>query len=483
MSQVEAETMAGGGGGKWLILSAVMLGSFMGPLDGSIVNTVLPDITRYFGADIAIVQWVPTVYLLTISCLILLYGRLGDMLGCKRIYLWGLGAFSVASALCGVSQSIWMLIGFRALQGLAAGMTTSVPFALITSAFPAEERGKAMGVYALSIAAALAIGPTLGGVIAEYLNWRCIFLVNIPIGLAALVWAARVIPRDRRNAGQRLDVAGAVAAFCSLTLLLLYANRGETWGWTSARSVVLLAGGVVGAVVFLRVERTAPQPMLDLALFGNRRFSLASISALLNFVALFAVIFLRPLHLAFALHFSILKIGLVMAASPVAMLVAAPLSGTLSDRIGIRGLTCGGMVTSAVGLYLLAHLSTHNPTGSGWDVAWRLAIVGTGTGLFQSPNNSAIMGSVPPWRLGVASGVIAAMRNVGMVIGIAVAGAVLYSIAPVAAARNPAEFTPEQIGAFVEGLHWAYVTGAGIAAAAAVTSLLAVGRDRGGRSR
>ena len=477
MPETHAESNADSAGAKWLILSAVMLGSFMGPLDGSIVNTVLPDTTRHFEADISIVQWVPTVYLLTICCLILLYGRLGDMIGYKRIYMYGLGAFTLASALCGWSQSIWMLIAFRAIQGTAAGMTTAVTFAIITSAFTSTERGKAMGVYALSIAAALAVGPTLGGVIAEYLNWRFIFFVNVPIGIAALIWGARVIPRGRTNPGQRLDWPGAITAFASLTMLLLYANRGGNWGWTSSSSIALLGVGLVSTAVFFRVERRSSQPMLNLELFRNRRFSFASISALLNFVALFAVIFLTPLHLAFALHFSILKVGLVMAASPVAMLFAAPLSGTLSDRIGIRGLTSCGMLTSAVGLYLLADLSTHNPSGSAWGVAWRLAIVGIGTGMFQSPNNSAIMGSVPPSRLGIASGVIAAMRSVGMVIGIAVAGGVLYSIAPVAASRNPAEFTPENIVAFLEGLHWAYVTGAGIAVASAVTSLLALTRD------
>jgi len=164
-----------------LILSAVMLGSFMGPLDGSIVNTVLPDITGYFQTDIALVQWVPTIYLLTISCLILLYGRLGDMIGYKKIFLYGLAAFTVASVLCGSSQSIWMLIAFRAIQGLAASMTMAVGISIVTAAFPPEERGKAMGIYAISIAVGLSLGPTLGGIIAEYSSWRYVFFVNVPI--------------------------------------------------------------------------------------------------------------------------------------------------------------------------------------------------------------------------------------------------------------------------------------------------------------
>jgi MFS family permease len=180
---------------KWAILAAVMLGSIMGPLDGSIVNTVLPAITEHFGTEISVAQWVPTIYLLTISCLILLYGRLGDMIGYRTVYLSGLAAFTVTSILCGVSQSIWMLIAFRALQGLAAGMMMSVGYAIVTTAFPPRERGKAMGIYAISIAVGLGLGPTLGGLIAQNLSWRFVFFVNVPIGITAVFWGFR----DRKS--------------------------------------------------------------------------------------------------------------------------------------------------------------------------------------------------------------------------------------------------------------------------------------------
>jgi len=459
---------------KWLILSAVMLGSFMGPLDGSIVNTVLPEITRYFQTEISIAQWVPTVYLLTISCLILLYGRLGDMVGHKRIYLYGLAAFTVASVLCGSSQSIWMLIACRAIQGLAAGMMMAVGFAIITAAFPPPERGKAMGIYAISISVGLGLGPTLGGLIAEYLSWRYIFFINVPIGIAAVLWGSRIIPRGDTNPGQRLDLVGTLTAFIFLTSLLLYANRGEDWGWASPVPLTLLAVAVLFGVLFFWMERTSAQPMLNLALFTNRRFSFASLSALLSFMALYAAVFLTPFYLLFALHYSIIKVGLVMAASPVATLFVAPLSGALSDRIGIRGFAFFGMAISALGLYFLSGLSA---SASAWDVIWRLIIVGVGMGMFQSPNNSAVMGSVPPWHLGIASGILAAMRNVGMALGIAIAGAVLYNVAPIAASLSPGQFSPADIQEFLNGLSWAFITGAGLAGIAALTSLLAIDRE------
>jgi EmrB/QacA subfamily drug resistance transporter len=458
---------------KWLILAAVMLGSFMGPVDGSIVNTVLPDITGYFKTDISTAQWVPTIYLLTISCLILLYGRLGDMVGYKKVFLAGVASFVVASILCGISQSIWMLIAFRGLQGLAAGMMMSVGYAIITAAFPPFERGRAMGIYAISIAAGLGLGPTFGGLIAQYLSWHYVFFVNVPIGIAAVVWGSRVIPRSTTKPGQKLDVVGALTALIFLSSLLLYANQGETWGWASPRSIALVGIAVVFGALFFWIERTSAQPMLNLALFNNRRFSFASISALFNFTALYAIVFLTPFYLTFVLHFSILKVGLALIASPLATMFVAPVSGAMSDRFGTRVFAIFGMCIAALGLFFMSGL---NASDDVWDVVWRLAIIGLGVGMFQSPNNSEIMGSVPPWHLGIASGIIAAMRNVGMVLGIAISGAVLYNLAPVTASTHPGSFTPQEIQEFLNGLHWAFITGAAIAAIAALTSLLAADR-------
>jgi len=460
---------------KWAILAAVMLGSIMGPLDGSIVNTVLPSITRYFDTDISIAQWVPTVYLLTISCLILLHGRLGDMIGYRKVFLFGLTAFTLTSILCGASQSIWMLIAFRALQGLAAGMMMSVGYAIVTAAFPPQERGKAMGIYAISIAVGLGLGPTLGGLIAQHLSWRYVFFINVPIGITAVFWGYRIIPQGIPKTGQHLDIPGVATTFVFLTSLLLYANRGEDWGWLAPASIVLLAAALTSGVLFIWIESKAAQPMLNLSLFANRVFAFANLSALLNFMATYAVVFLTPFYLSIILHYDILKIGLVMAASPVATLFVAPLSGAISDRLGTRPLAFGGMSLSAAGLVLLSRLQVNSDA---LDVAWRLAIAGMGAGLFQSPNNSAVMGSVPPAHLGIASGILAAMRNVGMVLGIAVAGAVLYNCAPVTHSLQIDDFREQDIQEFLCGLRWAYITGACIAGVGAVTSLVAREKKR-----
>jgi len=434
---------------KWHILGAVMLGSIM----------------RAFDSDISLVQWVPTVYLLTISCLILLYGRLGDMIGYKKVFLSGLGAFTAASILCGLSQHIWMLITFRAVQGLAAGMMMSP-----------KERGKAMGIYAVSIAVGLSLGPTLGGLIAEDLNWRYVFFVNVPIGIAAIAWGSRIIPGGERKPDQRLDWHGAITALIFLLSLLLFANRGQDWGWFSSPGIIaLLITSVIFGAIFLRVETKSAQPMLNLKLFRSRRFGFASLSALLNFMALYAALFLTPFYLSFALHYSILKVGVVMAASPLATLMVAPISGSASDRLGTRGLAVGGMLISTVGLLVLATLKD---SSSASDVAWRLAVVGVGIGMFQSPNNSAVMGSVSPMYLGISSGTLAAMRNVGMVLGLAVAGAVLYNVAPVTSTLRPESYGPSQIAEFLHGLRWAYFAGAMFALLSALTSVMAVDKGK-----
>jgi EmrB/QacA subfamily drug resistance transporter len=457
-------------GPKWMVLAAVMLGGIMGPIDASIVNIVLPSITNFFHADIAIAQWVLTAYLLTISSLLLPYGRLGDMLGFKRVYLVGLATFTATSVLCGLSQSIGMLISFRALQGVGAGMTMAVSFAIITSVFPPEERGKALGINAIAIAAGLAIGPTLGGVIAQHLGWRFVFFINVPIGIAALVWVLRVVPRGLTRSGLRLDLPGAITAFVSLLCLVLYANRGQSWGWSSSPALILLSMAIISGLLFVHIERRASQPMLNLGLLANRTFSLASLSSLINFMAQYATVFVTPFYLMSVLHFSVEKVGWVMAASPIAILCVAPASGAMSDRIGTRLLAVCGTAIGSVALFLMSGLDA---SASPFDVMWRLALCGFGTAIFQSPNNSAVMGSVPRAYLGVASGILATMRNVGMVLGITVAGAVVYGFAPFATSQPPSSFTSVQCQQFLSAVQWTYVAGAVLAATASLTSIAA----------
>jgi len=469
---------------KWMILGAVMLGVIMGPIDGSIVNVVLPSIAVHFQVDYSLAQWIPTIYLLAICSFVLFYGRLGDIFGYKTIFLTGLACFTVASLLCGLSQSIWMLIVLRAVQGLTIAMQMALGLAIVTSAFPPQERGKAIGIYATAIALGLMMGPVLGGVIAQYLSWRFIFFINVPVGAAALILGGRVIPSGERKPKQPIDLVGAVLGFVFLFCILLYANRSEVWGWFSPIGIVLLACSMVFGWLFFRIERRTAHPMLDLSIFKNRRFAFACLSSLLNFMALFSVVFLTPWYLIDALHYPVSRVGMVMMTSAVVSFFVGPLSGSLSDRFGSRGLGFGGMLVHAVGLVLLSRLGTHAEVQ---DVAWRLAVCGLGTGMFQSPINSAAMGSAPPRLRGVASSILAVMRNIGMALGIALAGAIVYNLAPFTNRGHSGQFTGPHLAEFLSGMRWAFRAAAGLALLAAFAALLAkegkpVARpDRGAR--
>jgi EmrB/QacA subfamily drug resistance transporter len=453
-----------------MILGAVMMGVIMGPIDSSIVNVVLPSIAAYFNTDYSLAQWVPTIYLLAICSFILVYGRLGDMLGYKKIFLTGLVCFGGASLLCGLSQSIWMLIVFRAVQGLTVAMQMALGLAIVTAAFHPSERGKAIGIYATAIALGLMLGPVLGGVIAQYLSWRFVFFINVPIAAISLLWGYRVIPPGKRKPGQQLDFLGAVLAFVFLFSILLYANRGENWGWFSPWSVALLVSAALFGWLFFLAERKSAQPMLNLTIFKNRRFSFACLSSLLNFMALYTVVFLTPWYLADALHHDVFTVGMVMMAFALLTFFIGPISGSLSDRIGSRGLAFCGMSIHAVGLLLLSRLGA---TAGNLDVAWRLAVCGLGAGMFQSPINSAVMGSAPPHFRGIASSILAVMRNTGMAFGIAVSGAIVYGLAPFTTHGHAGPVAGQQLDAFLNGLHWAYRTGAMFALLSAGSALLA----------
>ena len=453
-------------GRRYSILAAIMLGSIMGPIDASIVNVVLPTITQFFGVQLSTAQWVPMAYLLTISSLLLFYGRLGDILGYKKVYVAGLSGFIIASGLCGLSPTIEWLILFRAIQGLAAGMMMAVPYAIIAASFPSTERGKALGINALSISTGLAIGPSLGGLLTSGLGWRFVFLINIPVGIAGLLWARQVVP-DLKGQPGKIDMLGAMVALVALSSFLLSVNRFQHSGLSYPAAVLLLIACLAG-ICFLRIERRTEQPMLNLSLFDNRTFSLANTSALLNFMAQYVMVFLTPFYLQGALHQAPDRVGLVMTAFPLAVMAVAPFSGSLSDRIGTRAPACFGAALCALSLFLMSRLQASAVPA---DVAWRLALFGLGTGIFQSPNTSAVMGSVPKANLGIASGVLATVRNVGMVLGIATGGALLYASVSPHVLEQGMVAGPAAID-FLSGLEHAYLAGAFLTGAASVTSVV-----------
>jgi EmrB/QacA subfamily drug resistance transporter len=450
---------------SWWVLVAVALGSFMSGLDGSITNTVLPVIAAALNADVAAVQWVLSIYLLVLSGLLLAFGRLGDIAGHRRSYLIGFVIFVASSAACAFATSVGFLVAVRGVQAVGTAMLVANSPVILTNAFPEQRRGQALGFQVTAVYIGLAIGPLLGGWLTAIFGWPSIFLVNVPVGALALLLAFVVVPHDRVAEGRRasFDFAGAITFTLGLVLLIVALNQAHVWGWTSLAFVACLACSAVSLALFVSIERRSDSPMLDLRLFASRMFSASVVSATLNYIALFSMTFLLPFYLIQARGLSPAVTGVLLTAQPLVMAAVAPFSGSLSDRIGARLPATIGMLVIALGLFLLSRLQLETPLAP---IAACLGLIGVGVGLFSSPNTSAALGAAPRRQRGSASGVLATARNLGMVLGIGMAGAIFTTM--LAGTATPGA------DAVVQAADAGLLAGACVALLGAITS--AVGR-------
>lgn len=409
------------------VLLSVGLGTCMSALDASVVNTVLPVIRADYDVPVEVIQWVATTYLLIMGSLLLTFGRLGDLRGHKRVYLAGLVVFVPASVLCGISPSVEMLIAARVLQGIGAAIVVSTAPAILIGSVHSSRMGQALGLQAAMTSIGLALGPSLGGWLTDRWGWRTIFFMNVPIGVVAFAIGLRNIPEEKRlpSLEETFDRVGAflfLAAFLALQFAL---SRGNDWGWLSARTLGVFVGSAALGFLFLRQETTATSPMLHLALFRNRLFSFSVGSALVNYICMASVLFLVPFYLIQGRGFSAAKAGLVMTAQFLTMVVAAPVSGRIADRVGSRGPATTGMAILAAGLFILSAMNGESPLHL---TVIGLMVTGVGVAIFATPNNSAMLGAAPPGRKGIASGILATSRLLGMATGISLAGAVLAGV-------------------------------------------------------
>jgi len=438
----------------WIGFSAVAVGTVMATLDSSIVNVALPTIGHELGASIAAVQWIVAGYLLTISAVLLTAGRLGDLLGLRNVFVGGLLLFTAGSALCGLAPGLPSLVAARVVQGMGASATMAIGPAALTALFPRERRGRALGANASAVALGLTLGPPLGGFIVQHLSWRWLFLVNLPIGVAGAAWAFATLPADAPARGSRLDLPGAAwiaAAVGALVAAIQAAPR------SPPTAAVLLACAAAVTVLLVRRERRAPSPLVDASLFSRRLFSLGLASGLLSYAALFSSTLLTPFFLARVKGLEPRALGLALIAVPLALSISSPISGRLSDRVGSRGLCVAGMVILACGLGGLALARADDSLLS---IVARLALCGLGMGLFQPPNNNAVMGALPRERLGSGGGLLAQARNFGMVLGIASSEALFHAFGGAAAGG----------AGFLRGYRVALFSGATIAIAASIVS-------------
>ncbi len=445
---------------KWLAMMVVSIGTFMATLDASIVNVSLPTITSELNTTLPIAEWVVAIYLLVITGLLLTLGRLADLIGRKPIYIAGIAIFTAGSAFCGFSPAIFWLIASRGIQAIGAAMIMANGPAIITDAFPANERGKAMGVNGMVVASGLTAGPAIGGFLVGAAGWPSIFLVNLPIGVLGVVVAQIILRGGPRRWERHFDIPGALLLLISMSSLTLALSQGPEREW-DLRIQALIGTAVIGAILFLVRERTAPHPVVDLSLFRIRLFAFANASAFISFVATFSVTFLMPFFLSGVLGYAPARMGLALTAVPITIALVAPVSGSLSDRIGSRTLSSAGLLITSIGMFMLSRLRADVPLPY---VVASLVMVGLGSGIFQSPNSSAIMGSAPKSMLGVAAGMLATMRNLGMVTGVAVSGAVYTS----RLMHYRESLGPVQ--ASVEAFHDAFLVAAAICVLGVVTS-------------
>ncbi len=408
---------------KWLTLGAVTFALFMIMLDNTVVNVALPSIQSDLGVGISELEWIVNAYALTFAVLMLSGGKLADLYGRKRIFLVGLLVFSLSSLACGLATSGGMLIGARAVQGAGAALMMPATLGIISATFELRERGMAFGIWAGVSAMALALGPIVGGVLAEHADWSWIFFINVPVGIVGIVAGWLVIRESRdTSAIQRLDLPGLVTSGVALFALTFGLIEANNYGWTSPTILALFGVAAVGLALFVVLEHRQRAPMLDLSLFRNPTFAGANATAMLVTLAMFGVFFFMSLYVQQILGYSPVQAGAIFLPMTILIILVAPIAGKLSDRVGSRWLMAGGMTLVACSLVLFSRLGLDSGF---WDMFPPLVLGGLGMALTMTPMTAAAMGAVPVAKAGVGSGVLNTFRQVGGALGIAVMGAIL----------------------------------------------------------
>ena len=467
---------------KWWAFWTIAAGTFFSVIDHGSVLIALPEIESHFDASLETVQWVVIAYALVISVLLLPMGRLGDVVGRRRVYIAGTAIFVFASLGASLSTSLEMLVVMRVLKGIGAGMVQGCGMGMMIASFPDSERGKALGTHLSVVGMGAIAGPAMGGFLVAWLGWQSVFFINVPAGGLVLILAWFLLEkgpnsgryRQGRNAGT-FDWAGAGVSGAALLVLLLVVGNGNSLGWLSTPVIVGAVAVVILFAAFVWWELRVDSPMLELRLFVNRIFGLGIAAAWLSFFGTSAARFLMPFYLQRVLEFSPEEVGLMMIPPAICMVVIGPFSGRLADRFGWRVPTVCGIAISAVGCFILAFaLGERSPV---WIVIGTMMMQSSGNAIFNSPNSSSILSVVDRSRYGVVSALTQLVRNSANVVSVAVATMVVvttmatYGVEPRLEAVNP-----EVATAFVAGLRWAYLMlGIGLTTGVVLSFYRAVG--------
>ena len=411
---------------RWWTLGAMCFALFMIMLDNTVVNVALPSIQRDLHASLSALEWTMNAYTLTFAVLLVTGGRLGDIFGRRKLFLFGVAVFGVPAWRSGFAPNDAVLVAFRAVQGIGAAFMMPATLSIITQAFPPEQRGTAIGTWAGVSALALAIGPVLGGFLTEDVSWRAIFFINPPIAVEAVavtLFAARE-SRDE-TAGRGVDFAGIATLTAGLTALVLALGEGNSWHWGSPRIMGLFVVAVLALAAFVMIEKRVRVPMLDFSFFRSRTSAGANVVGFLVTFAMFAQFFFLTLYMQNVLHYSPLQTGVRFLPATLIIMVIGPLAGRLTDRVGPRPLMALGLAIIGAALLIQSQLTIH--TGYGLLLPGFI-LMGLGIGLVMSPMSTAAMNAVDRTKSGAASGVVSMSRMVGGTVGLAVMGALVTTI-------------------------------------------------------
>ncbi len=461
---------------KWKILIITVMVIFMATLDSSIVNVALPVMAANLGVSTGTIAWVVSAYLIVIAATILLFGRLGDIRGRTNIFKIGLAVFTIGSLLCAVSNSLIFLIAARIIQAVGAAGVMANTQGIITETFPPEQRGRALGISGTFVALGTLTGPALGGLITHYSSWQYIFWINIPIGIVIFILGMKILPRHEKKLDEKMDLPGAILFILGIVPLFAALDQGQVIGFGNPWIIAALAVSVAALIAFFIIEKKSKCPLLDLMIFKNKWFSISILCGFLTFVAMFCSVIVQPFYLENVLKLDTASTGLFMTIYPLIVAVVAPASGYLSDRIGSEVLTLLGLALTSIGLFLLSTLTEARTLVV---MGLFIAVMSLGNGLFQSPNNSLIMSTVPRDKLGIGGSVNALIRNLGMVCGILLANTLLYSLMSAKLGYLVNGYVEGRSDAFVYGMQIVYIVAAGICLiGAAITAVRLIQRRK-----
>jgi len=405
-----------------LLIIAISLAAFMAALDGTIVNIALPDISEYFGASTSSISWVSTAYLLVMTSCVLIFGKISDIIGYRKIFLSGFIVFTVGSFCCGylpeLFDSFGMLIAARILQGIGGAMICGITFAMVSTFFPKEKKAKAMGITVTFASLGTAIGPTVGGFLTEYLSWNWIFYINVPVGICAILLGGYVVPSSPARTGGKFsfDYKGGILMFVGMSTLIYAMTTGSSAGWTSLPIIGSFLICVLAFGYFIINECRVSDPLLDISLFKSRNFLFANISLAILFFIFGGMNFLMPFYLQYVQGYSVAASGLILTALSLAMMISGLLSGMLYNKTGSRKLCITSAILMVLGYFLLTRISELSTL---LYIVLTLFIIGFALGFFMTPNNNLVLNMSPKSQQGMISSLLTLERNGPMTIGIA----------------------------------------------------------------